>query len=893
LVERNTELSGLTDQLKLSNEGRGEFVVVSGPTGCGKSALLEATSDIARARGMKVLTVEGRGPDEAVDVVDYARKLVRHIAGRMAAEDPRGLAEQMVSLADFVPTLIVVDDVHLADPNSCALLDELSNRIRDRPISVLLSTSRDKMARCRFLKGVPPVLLRSGKRWFTLEPLTASGLAELARFRLGFEPAADLVDELYSVTGGNLALAQGILDDILSVCGADQIAPVYGPAFHHAVNSNFLHNRACAQTAEAVRAIAILGSSCGPDRLSRTVDLEPLTLSRILDDLGASGVLSNGAELHPILRQVVLSATDDEELRRLRGRAAELLHSDGAPAEEVAEHLLANRAAPQPWAVSILCEAAEQAARGHRNQHAVALLRLALQSCGEDAARDDIHAQLFDAIWWVDPTAVSRRLSSLLESAREGRLSDKSLARLARRLAWLGFADEAEEALGLALGAAGNDTDIRIELAMSEFWVHHVFPGSAHATRRHGCELPPELFVGGFPWLCSARELPALLIAGKQDALALRAEEILQQSRPDRAGLEAGQSALFSLLAAERFAPDKPWFEALTRRSGVESTPQWSSMLSVASGVVSWWRGDLADAVRSVERALHLFDLRKWGAIAGLPRGLMLLAMTEQGRHQEVASELSLPLPMSCARSPYGLVYLRARGRHHLATGGLQAAFADFRSCGDILGSWGIELPGLVPWRLDLADTLLRLGEREEACAQVEEHLDTISAAPSRTRGIALRLQAMASPWPRRASGLREAATMLERSGDPLELARTLGELARTYQQTGELAYGRRVLRRAQKLARKCGAAWAFAEIPSATVYGSKVTTLAPRHAQVPDLTVAEEKVAELTVQGYTNREIADALYVTMSTVEQHLTHIYRKLGIRRRSELVAQASGL
>ncbi|WP_434099805.1 helix-turn-helix domain-containing protein [Streptomyces minutiscleroticus] len=56
----------------------------------------------------------------------------------------------------------------------------------------------------------------------------------------------------------------------------------------------------------------------------------------------------------------------------------------------------------------------------------------------------------------------------------------------------------------------------------------------------------------------------------------------------------------------------------------------------------------------------------------------------------------------------------------------------------------------------------------------------------------------------------------------------------------------------------------------------------------IGSLTESERRVASLAVLGYTNREIALRLYITASTVEQHLTRVYRKLGVRRRKDLPA-----
>jgi DNA-binding NarL/FixJ family response regulator len=61
---------------------------------------------------------------------------------------------------------------------------------------------------------------------------------------------------------------------------------------------------------------------------------------------------------------------------------------------------------------------------------------------------------------------------------------------------------------------------------------------------------------------------------------------------------------------------------------------------------------------------------------------------------------------------------------------------------------------------------------------------------------------------------------------------------------------------------------------------------VAPGRAE-GELTSTEQRVAALVAEGMRNKEIAGAMYVSIATVEAHLTRIYRKLGIRSRNELV------
>ena len=56
-----------------------------------------------------------------------------------------------------------------------------------------------------------------------------------------------------------------------------------------------------------------------------------------------------------------------------------------------------------------------------------------------------------------------------------------------------------------------------------------------------------------------------------------------------------------------------------------------------------------------------------------------------------------------------------------------------------------------------------------------------------------------------------------------------------------------------------------------------------------PELTPAERRVADLVAAGATNRATADRLFVTVRTIEVHLTSIYRKLGVRSRTALAAK----
>ncbi len=98
-------------------------------------------------------------------------------------------------------------------------------------------------------------------------------------------------------------------------------------------------------------------------------------------------------------------------------------------------------------------------------------------------------------------------------------------------------------------------------------------------------------------------------------------------------------------------------------------------------------------------------------------------------------------------------------------------------------------------------------------------------------------------------------------------------------------------LRRALDLAQRCGAA----PLAEAARQELLATGARPRRTALtgPDaLTSTERQVAGLAAEGLSNRQIAQHLFVTLPTVETHLRHAFRKLGITSRGELAAQLGG-
>jgi DNA-binding NarL/FixJ family response regulator len=118
-----------------------------------------------------------------------------------------------------------------------------------------------------------------------------------------------------------------------------------------------------------------------------------------------------------------------------------------------------------------------------------------------------------------------------------------------------------------------------------------------------------------------------------------------------------------------------------------------------------------------------------------------------------------------------------------------------------------------------------------------------------------------------------------------LELALSLVELGAALRRGGRRADARAPLREAVEVAARCGAT-----AVAARAHDELVTAGArPRRDPIESrsrLTASETRVAKMAAEGMTNREIAQALFLTEKTIEVHLTSTYRKLDIGSRSQL-------
>ena len=236
---------------------------------------------------------------------------------------------------------------------------------------------------------------------------------------------------------------------------------------------------------------------------------------------------------------------------------------------------------------------------------------------------------------------------------------------------------------------------------------------------------------------------------------------------------------------------------------------------------------------------------------------------------------------------PEHTLALTARGRLALAQEDPAAALCDLRAAGDLAGRHGMTHPTMLAWRIWASAAAIQLGNRQLALELARAALDgaRASGAP-RTLGAALRAAGLAAGGRQGEELLTEAVSVLRRSPSALERARALVALGMVRRQSGHHAAAREPLRQGLELAETLGAA-PLAARARAALHAAGGRQRAPREANGHNsLTPTEQRIVELAALGLTTPQISQRLFVSPKTIDWHLGHVYKKLGVSSRRQL-------
>jgi DNA-binding CsgD family transcriptional regulator len=219
-----------------------------------------------------------------------------------------------------------------------------------------------------------------------------------------------------------------------------------------------------------------------------------------------------------------------------------------------------------------------------------------------------------------------------------------------------------------------------------------------------------------------------------------------------------------------------------------------------------------------------------------------------------------------------------------LAQGRTPDALADLEQLAERLNRRGLENPAVIAYRSGLAIALLVSGARERARATATEELELSRRwGTPRALGVSLRVLGLVEGGAAGADLLGESVGALEHSGARLEHARSLIELGAALRRSARRSAAREPLELGMELAHRCGAP-PLVERARQELLASGARPRRIVRRGVDALTPSELRVARMAAAGMTNPEIAQALFVTLRTVETHLTHAFQKLDIDSRA---------
>src|SRR5829696_3181891 len=475
LLERSEELARIEGALVEARAGRGTFVVIEGPAGIGKTALLAAARTAAADGGMRVLRSRGTELErefafgvvrqlfeppladasevERADLLEGAAGVaadLRGLPGGPRADgaptstvDPsfatlHGLYWLCSNLIAAGPLCLLVDDAHWADATSLRYLAFLLTRIEELDAALVVATRPREAGTDAELFAT--VTSDPSADVIRLPPLTRAAVARLVEARLAGVPDTVFVDACLRATRGTPFLMR-VLVEALSEGG---IAPTAEAARHverigaRTVGRSIrLRLRRLPEHAgRLARALAVLEQS---DLLqaARLAGLEDVEAADAAELLTIAGILQSGRPLtfiHPIVRSGIYSELTGTERAEGHRRAARLLAEQPGATERVAKHLLISEPAADGWVVERLLEAARAAERNGAPESAAVFLRRVLAEPPPPDNRSELLLELGMAEASAGLPGWPEHLQTAVDAAPDAALALAAARMLARAL---------------------------------------------------------------------------------------------------------------------------------------------------------------------------------------------------------------------------------------------------------------------------------------------------------------------------------------------------------------------------------------------------------------------------------------------------------------------------
>lgn len=921
LLERETELLTLRSQLDAARHGCGSVVLVEAPAGQGKTTLLRAARAEAAAAGLRTLSAIGADLER-----DFAFGVIRQLLPDLdeAVADCHArlhaLYERFAALAGEQPLAIVVDDAHWADAGSLKTLGMLARRIEHLPVVLIAGLRPDQhepLIDALFAAPAATVL--------HLAPLSPDAVSHLVETALDGELDPEFAHAASRTTGGNPLLVRELRRTLAAggFTGAASEAEAVRRAVPGTI-ARLVHGRLNRLSPEALalaRAVAIVCPRTDPGVAYALAGLpEPLAAGAHAA-LAGEGLLEPGRlrYTHAMMREAVYASVVPATRSLLHRRAARLMQEAGADESLIAAQLLAAEPARDPDAAAVLTRTGEAALRSGDPDVAVHHLRRALAET--PASRPTPAAGGHTA-----PRFADRHGASVPRAGRHDAAAPLAADAPAELLLLLGLAesragDPAAHAHLEAAASAGEPVvAARAAQALARV---HVVSGRAEqaaATLDRAIErvrpvdpaLAAELeddLLDGLNYghdlaeerrrrLASAEDRPAVLAhrafdlaarGAPGDEVRALAERALADGalfqRPEQPAVLYAIEALMAVEAASEAQAAIERLCQVVRRAGSRVGTG-----GVAMARARWEHefGNLEAAQEAGRVAMEIQAGLSGGGATRSVRTSLAAALLDAGDVDEAEQLLADALVSEARDTVLPICGFNAlRGRLLLERGRPQEAIAEIERHIALESRRGWVASLRNPTRATLITALADAGRLDEARALAQAQLSR-----ARARGLhgheARVLVAgarLALARDEEVEWLEQAVAAARRSPSRLILAEALTAYGAALRRANRRADARDPLREARELALQTGAKAlekrAHDELVIAGARPQRVAVSGPE-----GLTPSERRVAELAAQGHRNRDIAEALFVTLKTVEVHLGRAYGKLGISSRSQL-------
>lgn len=922
LIARDRELGVLLGALE-GGQREARAVVLEGDAGVGKTALLRRALEVAPELGWRVSSCAPAVAEAHLAFAALGDLLDHELDAALAAlPEPQRRALEIALLrregdlgeseaarrligvatlgalraaAASTPLVVAVDDLQWIDAASAQALRFALRRLRTEPILVLATRRLDWRAAGaleleRMLGDERVVRMR-------VAPLTPGGLHELLRLRIGLVASRPTLIRLHKTTGGNpfyaLAIGQELGERGVEPA-ADEPLPLPGSV------RELIHARLSRLEPSTQKVLLAVAALARPTR-SLLAQLGE-GHDEALDQAIAAGVIELAGErvrfTHPLLAQVHYEQSPLAERRRLHARLSQIAET----LEERARHLALATSGVDESVARQLDRAAREAT--HRGGHhaAAELSDLAARLTPPDGERG---ARVLAAAEYHRRAGnlglAGDRARRVLEVAEEPGARTRALAVLGTVAGDTEGTDAASLLYRRALREPGALRELRADLHQKLGWISMLSADGIGAEQHARAML--RLSAGGDP-------------AVEAEAAATLSLAIAVRGRPVRHDLLGRALALQRAVSSVR-----PWawsetspavFEGLVllwggeleqareplervHRAAVESADAWLEMHTLA--YLSSLETHLGRPARGLELARRYLELasvsdqdaQRAGALWPLAVAAGWLGLVEEA---SAAAREGLALAQRTGHRLYVIGNLGALGLTELARGEAAAAVGPLSRAWELAHEGGIESPARFPVLADAVEGLVAVGERERARELAREQA-RIAATLGRPWVLALaaRCEALTSAGngdeAKAAAAYEHALREHARQERPLDHARTL------------LAYGSFLRRARHKRAAREVLEQALErfEAARAELWGARTRQelgrIGGRRASPSgELSATEAAIAKLVAAGGTNQEVAAALHISPRTVEWNLSKLYRKLGVRSRTELAQAIPG-